>query len=207
MSVITNRGTLVTAIEAFATFDQAAYVDYFIDWAHQEIGRRLRSSTNLSSMSATISTETIALPTRFAAIRRFYLDTSPRTTLSVVSPELAQDRISQGASQTYPEVVCVEGDRFRFAPTFTGSATGYCLFYQTPTDLSASTDTNAVLTKYPMLYLLGALESLYRFMEDDNNADRWGNQFGALIEDINTREAKDMMSGPMLVQVAPGGVV
>jgi hypothetical protein len=207
MTTISTKAELVTAIEAFATYDQSAYIDYFIAWAHQEITRRLRCNTLLTSADVTVSAETASLPTRFAALKRFYLDTSPRTQLTLISPEGVQDRIAQSASQTYPEVLCVEGSSFRFGPIFTGSATGKCLYYQAPATLSADGDTNTVLTAYPFLYLWGSLEALYRFMEDDNNADRYGALFGALIEDVNGKEAADAMSGPLQMQNAPQRVV
>ena len=52
-------------------------------------------------------------------------------------------------------------------------------------------------TKYPFLYLYGALEALFRYLEDDNNTDRYGGLFGALLDSINAEEAKDATRGPL----------
>jgi hypothetical protein len=62
-----------------------------------------------------------------------------------------------------------------------------------------------VLTAYPYLYLYGALEALFLYLEDDNNADRYGQRFGALIDSINAEAARDTMRGPLMA--APSTVV
>lgn len=204
-----TRAGLVTLLGEWSTYTDITTDQYgdFIAWAHEEIGRRLRARVMLASETATVNSETLALPTRFAAIRSFYLGTTTRTALKVVSPENVHELIGQAASQTYPEVVAVEGNGFRFGPTFTGSATGYLLFYQKPAALVASTDTNDVLTNYPFLYVYGAMEALHMFKEDDEQADRWGQKFGALIEDINRRDAADAYSGPLMSRIPPQGIV
>jgi hypothetical protein len=51
------------------------------------------------------------------------------------------------------------------------------------------------------------MEALSDFLEDDAGAQKWGGKFGALIEDINSRDAKDTMAGPIQAQPYPGGVV
>lgn len=207
---LTTYGGLTTALAGFSTYTDLTATNYadFVSWAQQEIGRRLRSSVNLKSSTATISSETIAVPTDFGSIRRFYLNTTPaRTLLETVSPEVALGITSQLSTQTAPSAVTIEGSSFRFAPLFSGSFTGTLLYYATPGALSASTDTNAVLTKYPYLYLFGAMEALHMYKEDDDQADRFGQRFGSLIEDINSRDAKDSYSGPLQVVPKVGTVV
>lgn len=206
---ITNYLTLQTAVTDWATFNQAAQVPVFIAWAHQEIGRRLRSNFMLLRANVTITggSEFATQPTDFGSIKTFRLAATPRVSLTVTSPEIVEDMCFDSASQAHPEFVAVEGANFHFGPVFTGSYTGKLLYYAKPTTLSADTDTNVVLTRYPFAYLYGALEALYRFMEDDTRADRYGSLFGALITDINAMEAADAMSGPLQTRNTPGRVV
>lgn len=206
---ITTYGELQTAVGAWATYDQAAQIPDFIAWADQEIARRLRANVLLASASLTLSAETIAQPTGFLAFRRVYLDTSPRRILETTSAEGAMTLSGYYASATtYPTHVAVEGTQLRFAPAFSGTTTtASCLYYKRQAAMSADADTNVVLAAYPFLYLWGALEALYNFMEDSEQADRFGRQFGALLEDINTRDAKDSASGPVSVMAYAGGVV
>jgi hypothetical protein len=206
---ISTRATLITAINAWGTFDQSDQVPDFVDWAHQEIARRLRSNLMLTRANVTITggSEFAAQPADFAAIKTFRLDNTDRTNLTVTSPEIVEDMCFDSASQTHPEFVAVEGANFHFGPVFTATVTGKLLYYAIPATLTDDAETNAVLTKYPFTYLYAALEALYRFMEDDTQADRYGALFGALITDINAMEARDAMSGPLQVRNAIGRVV
>lgn len=207
---LTTYGGLITALPLWATYTDLsdAQLAEFVAWADGEIARRLRANVLLSSATVTLSGETISQPTGFLALRRMYLNTTPRRELATVSAEGAMDLSARMASSTYPTHIAVEGSTFRLAPLFTGTTTqATALYYKRQTAMSADADTNVVLDAYPYLYVFGALEALFSFKEDDNMADRYGQKFGALIEDINTRDAKDSMSGPLQSAPYPGGVI
>lgn len=202
---LSTYGGLKAALLDWATYSDAATVAAvpdFVSWAHQEIARRLRANFLLSSADVDVSAETVSQPDDFGAVRRFYLDLSPRRRLKTVSPEGAMDLSAGISGCDYPTHVAVEGNDFRLAPLFTGSTTGKLLYYARPADLVADADTNIVMTRYPMLYLFGSLEALFLYKEDDNNADRYGSRFGQLLQSINDSEADDMMAGEL--QSAPG---
>jgi hypothetical protein len=207
MTLSTYAG-LKSAVADWATNDAlTSQIPDFVSWAHQEICRKLRAPVLYARSDVTVSAETASAPTGFLAAKRFYLDTSPRVELRVASSETVIDMTSRFGTGTYPSHFAVEGtDTLAFAPLFSTSSTGKLLYYKAPTTLSADADTNVVLTKYPFLYLYGALEALFRYQEDDNNADRYGALFGALLSDINGKEAADALSGPLGGQ-ASGTVV
>ncbi len=208
MALDTYAG-LKTSLAAWASNTAlTTHLDDFVAWADGEIARRLRANVLLASASLTLSAEAITKPTGFLAFKRVYLDTSPRRQLMTASAESVMDLSAQFQASTYPTHVAVEGSQLRFAPTFTGTTTtATCLYYKRQTAMSADADTNVVLAAHPYLYLFGGLEALFLYQEDDVNADRYGQKFGALIEDINTRDAKDTMSGPLQSAPYPGGVV
>lgn len=207
MSLTTYSG-LIAAIPAWATFsDVSDYLDDFIAWANQEINRRLRANVMLATADLTINAETISQPTGFMAFKRLYLDLSPRQRITATSPEGAMDLSASLVTGTYPTHVAKEGALLRFAPLFSGTVTGKALYYKEQTAPSGSNSTNDVLTAYPYLYLWGALEALHMFKEDDNNADRFGAKFGALIEDINTRDANDVAAGSIQTTPYAGSVI
>lgn len=198
MSLSTYAG-LRTSVGSWATKTSLTdQIPDFVAWAHQEICRRLRAPVLYARASATVNAETIAAPDGFLAAKRFYLDLSPRVALNVTSSERLIDITSECGTGTYPTHFAVEGvDTLAFAPLFSGSATGQLLYYKAPTALVEDDDTNVVLTKYPFLYLFGSLEALFRYLEDDNNAQIYGGQFGALLDSINAEEAKDAYRGPL----------
>jgi hypothetical protein len=207
---LATYGGLVASLGTWGTYTDLTAAEYadFVAWADEEIARRLRANVLLASASLTLSAEAISQPAGFLALKRVYLDTTPRRALQTVSAEGAMDLSAQFTADTYPTHVAVEGTLLRFAPAFTGTTTtASCLYYKRQTAMSLDADTNVVLTAYPYLYLYGAMEALHIFKEDDDQADRWGQKFGALIEDINVRDAKDTMAGPIQSRPHPGGVV
>lgn len=206
---LTTYGGLKTAIAAWASNTAlTAQLDDFATWADEEIARRLRANVLLASTTLTLSAETISQPTGFLAFKRVYLATSPRRKLQTTTAEGAMDMSATYLASAYPTHVAVEGSLLRFAPTFTGTTTtAECLYYKRQVAMSLDADTNVVLAAYPYLYLFGSLEALYSYQEDDNMADRYGGKFGALIEDINSRDAKDSTSGELQMTPYPGGIV
>lgn len=203
---LTTYAGLQASIASWATrTDLTATIPDFVTWAQEEIGRRLRSNFQLARADVAVSSEFAAQPATFGAVKSFRLAVTPTVKLAVIDPARAEDIIASFSTATYPSGVAIEGANFHFAPLFSTATTGKLLFYAIPAALVNPNDTNAVLTRYPYLYLYGALEALFRYLEDDNNADRYGAQFGGLIESINAQEAKDAMSGPMLA--APSGQV
>lgn len=196
---ITNYGELLSAIPRWATKTSlTAQIPDFASWAHEEICRRLRAPILYARADVIISAETVSAPTGFLAAKRFYLNTSPRIDLRVTDSAELIAMTSQFGTGANPSHFAVEGrDTLAFGPLFSGSPTGKLLFYKEPDALAADLDTNVVLTRYPFLYLYGSLEALFRFLEDDNNTDRYGGLFGALLDSINAEEAKDATRGPL----------
>lgn len=178
----------------------------FIAWAHEEICRRLRAPVLYARATLQVNAETIAAPAGFLACKRFYLDTTPRRFLTLTDSVRLVELTGQLWPRDYPSHFAVEGtSTVAFAPIFNSSITGEMLYYQAPAALVNPTDTNVVLTKYPFLYLYGGLEALFRYLEDDNNCDRYGAQFGGLLDSINAEEAKDAARGPL--EGTPSSVV
>lgn len=196
---LSTYGELKASVAKWATKSSLTdQIPDFVAWAHQEICRRLRAPILYDRTDVTVDAETVAAPDGFLAAKRFYLDTSPRRVLRVTSSEHLIGLTAECGPGPFPTHFAVEGtDTLAFAPLFNGPATGKLLFYKAPSQLADDGDTNVVLTKYPFLYLYGALEALFRYIEDDNNTDRYGGLFGALIESVNSLETKDAFRGPL----------
>lgn len=178
----------------------------FIAWAHEEICRRLRAPVLYARATLTVNAETIAAPTGFLAAKWFYLNTTPRRYLTVTDAGRLVELTGNDWPRDYPSHFALEGaDTLAFAPLFNSTITGQMLYYQAPATMAAASDTNVVLSKYPFLYLYGGLEALFRYLEDDNNCDRYAQLFSGLLADINLQEAKDAVRGPL--EGTPSSVV
>jgi hypothetical protein len=206
---LATYGELKAAIAAWATrTDLDARMDEFTGWAHQEICRRLRAPVLYARADVAVSAETAPAPAGFLAARRLYLDVSPRRVLRQTDVATLADISASLGLSDYPSHFGVEGTgTLVFAPLFGGTASGKLLYYRAPDALAADGDGNVVLAKYPFLYLWGALEALYRYLEDDQTCDRYGGLFGALIDSINAEEAADAARGPLVAPAASGAVV
>ncbi len=196
---------LQASIASWATrSDLTGQIPDFVTWAQQEISRRLRSRVMLVRGDLSISGEFIDQPDGFLAFQSLYLDTSPRVKVETTSAEIMMELTTDFGSSQYPANVALIGSELWFGPQFTWTGTGKALYFAEPTAMVDDADTNAVLTKYPFTYLYGALEALYRYLEDDDNANLYGGMFGALIDDINVKEAKDNLRGPISPQPMGG---
>lgn len=197
---LSTLGELKAAIASWATKTSlTAQLPDFVAWAHEEICRKLRAPILYARADVTVDAETVASPSGFLAAKRFYLDLTPRRILRLTDSAELVDMTLDYTGVDYPSHFAVEGtSTLAFAPLFSGSATGKLLFYKAPDLMVDDGDSNVVLAKYPFLYLYGALEALYRYLEDDNNTDRYGALFGALIASVNAEEARDALRGPLV---------
>jgi hypothetical protein len=206
---LTNLGELKAAIAGWATKtgldDQ---MGEFVGWAHQEICRRLRAPVLYARADLAVDAESVAAPAGFLAARGLYLDGTPRRVLRQTDAAALADVAAGSSLCDLPSHFATEGmELIVFAPLFAGSATGKLLYYKAPDALAADGDSNAVLARYPFLYLWGALEALYRYLEDDQTCDRYGGLFGALIESVNAEAAADALRAPLSAPAASGVVV
>lgn len=202
-------GELKAAAAAWATrSDLDSRMGDFVGWAHQEICRRLRAPVLYARAELEVDAEIVPTPAGFLAARSLYLETSPRRVLRQTDAASLADLTARHPLSDHPSWFAAEGaGAIVFAPLFGGEASGRLLYYRAPDALADDSDGNVVLTKYPFLYLWGALEALYRYLEDDANCDRYGGLFGALIESVNAGEAADALRGPLCVSAASGAVV
>ena len=208
---MTTVSTYLTLREGVASWsardDLTDLIPDFINYAHMEIGRTLRANVNTLTADLAISGESVAIPTRFRMGKRIYLDTTPRRIVQFTSPEIRASVTAEYTSAQYPEWAAVEGDYIFFGPVPTTTATGKILYYATPATLSADGDTNVVLTKYPFMYLYGALAELFRYIEDVDNADRYETRFRGLIAEVNKTEAWDNIGSMTQGRPSAGSVV
>lgn len=79
-------------------------------------------------------------------------------------------KTTEGNATAYTINSAIELDRPAPAPGATLSA----LYYARPTPLSDDNPTNAMLTKYPNIYLAACNSAAYEYAKEPDLADRWG---------------------------------
>lgn len=208
-----NYTDLQAAVLSFNWARDTGSVADFIMLAHKRINLGLRVPFMEKTTDLTISSQRIAVPTDFAAIKRLWIDDSYDTPLAATSPERIAFFNSNYSSGQRPLWYAVEGDFaagaitgefFVFAPNPGATTyTGKLLYTQRLTPLSAGGDTNVVLDRYPNLYLYGALWEAASYSDDDSRVAKYMGMFLALLRDINMQANLDAHAGSALVMTSP----
>lgn len=149
---LTNYSELVAAINGWLNRDDMTGIaPDLIALAEAEFNRLLRCPEMEIRSTATMTGEAIATPADFIGLRSMSSDNAK---FDVLSPD---DLFAIPDSYNgFPHYVAVIDGQFFFRPVPTGGDVSI-VYYQKIPALTASNSTNWLMTKYPDLYLFGAL--------------------------------------------------
>ena len=201
---LNNYANLKTAIANFlARDDLTTEIDDFIDLTEADFNRRLRirDMENVEG-SFTIDAATESLPTGFLSVRSFILtSTTPDRTLELLTP-FHQASLQGFDSTGVPRFYSIEGSNFRFSPIPGTAVTARLTFYKAFTALSDSNTSNAILSKFPDVYLYGALYFASTFLRgmDQTSVTQFKAQYEAAIQQVEDADDLDKYNGSPLIQ-------
>lgn len=188
---ITTYTTLKSHVQAHLddTTTFANYVDEFVDVVESYLNDNLRVREMLTRDTASCSTSSryLAYPAGYLEMKRLRLLTSPIRTLTMVTPENITNYDLTGTSD--PEFYSDIDEQLEFNVIPSQAYTVEMLFYETISGLVAN-ETNAILTRYPNIYLYGTLAEAFRFSFDEQRADYYDGIFNRLIMSANEAEKK-----------------
>jgi hypothetical protein len=186
MSLTTYLG-LKDAIESWShRNDVASRLDDFIDLAESEMFRHLRIRDMETRTTATTSGRYLALPTGFLEMRRVRLISGAQYfELLYSTPEGMYISQDSGIPGVYTITSQLEFDR---SPD--SAYTIEYQYYAILTALSATNTTNAVLTRFPNIYLYGALWALYLWALQEDKAEYYYGKFRQAIQTANREDSK-----------------
>ena len=186
MSITTNA-ELIAALDGASGYlhrtDLTAKIPDFIRLAESRINRKLKLllQETESTLTATIGSRLMAVPTRFGTPIALWLTTYlPRTEMVYVDPALLPVTSSNSGSDYYT----VDG-AYIATENPADIAYTYTLRYLTKFDI-ASTSTNTVLTNYPDVYLYGALVESVSLTRDFESLGAWQQKFDLAIKEAQT---------------------
>lgn len=185
--MITTYAELVTALDGTSGYlhrtDLTAKIPDFIKLAESKINRKLRLllGETESTLTATIGSRLMAVPTRFGSpIELWDTTNEPRTKMLFMQPDLLPVTTTNGASEYYT----VDG-AFIATENPADVAYTYTLRYQTKFNLE-TTSTNTILDNYPDIYVYGALLASIPFTRDYKNFDVWSALYNNAIDEAMT---------------------
>lgn len=189
--MISDYGTLQTAVAARAVrTDLTTLIPDFIRRAHDHIVGEVVLAADL-----TLSSNTVPVPTGFREAVSLWLVNRPW--LQVLESSDPQMSYATGTGSGVPSLFRVSGSNLILYPSPEPTYPAK-LVYRLVTDFFADDDaTNAILTKYPFVYLYGSMAECMRQIRDAAEADRYELLFRSEIERINAVEVGDATRGPL----------
>ena len=197
---IGNYTQLKTAVANWLDRDDLTdRIPEFIALAEARMNRvlRLRMMESKYTASTVGAQRNYALPASYLQMRNFQLNTSPITTLSYVSPEIF-DRLWGGSTGGTPQFYTILAGEVQLGPMPGSVLTMEMLFYKKITALSASNQTEQMLTDNPDIYLYGALLEAEPFIMNDERVALWAKGFAQAVADLQEQDNKDRHSGSAL---------
>lgn len=201
---LTTYGDIKTAVSTWLSrTDQTANIIDYIHTTHDKLYRSLRTrEMETIASGVTVNAETAALPTNWLETRKIYVtSTSPRYELQYVSFDKLIE-MNLAADTGIPRYYTVVGGNMQFAPIPDTSYLITHVFYQKDAQLSATADTNWILTNHPDLYLYGTLLEAVGLIQDDPRIALWQQRYDRAMAEV-VRQSQRSKSGSNL-QTRPG---
>lgn len=189
---ISTYAELQTAVGSWLhRSDLTSLIADFIALAESEINTelRMRVMETDATLSVTAGARTVALPTRFIDPIKLELIIAGQQNTDLIY-QLPQDMLVNVAAgvATRPVYWTINGSNIEF-PNVSDATYSLNFRYLKGFDI-ASESTNALLTKYPGLYLFGALIKSVQYTKDINSLPVWQSEYNKVLAKANTSEAR-----------------
>jgi hypothetical protein len=186
MALTTYLG-IKDAIESWShRNDVASRLDDFIDLAEAEMYKYLRTRDMEDRSNLSITTRYATLPTGFLEARRLRVISGGNSyDLLYSTPESLEIVAESGRPRLFTVTSQIEFDR-----TPDSSYTVEVQYYKTLTALSQAAPTNAILTRFPDIYLNGALWALYQWALQEDKSEFYYAKFMKAIQGANRSDRK-----------------
>lgn len=175
---LTNYGELKTALGNWLhRSDLASMIPDFVSLAESRIQSDLGDLIALEysgTLTTVAGTRTYAVPSGFVRLL------SAVDLEIVLSEEIAQ-AYADNQAQSEPDYIAFDGTQFVVHPV---PDAAYSFPYTAQVRfaaLSGDSDTNTILTRWPGLYLYGALTEAAPYLEDDARVPLWSAKYGEVL--------------------------
>lgn len=194
---MTTYATLKTDIATFLHKSNLTdTIPTFVRLAESRIRTDVRVPAMQSMTDLTISSGTVSLPANFLDPIRLYLDVPYQREILYRAPNVfyTSTEIERGGN---PTIYTIEGQSLKFAPIPSDSPTAKFLYWAAWDVLSADADTNWLMTNHYPVYLYAALAEGSSYLEDDQQAQKWGNLYSTSVAAVNRRAKWAMAASPL----------
>lgn len=178
----------------------AAGIRLAIQRAEAEMNTRLRVPEMMVRSLETVDEKWESLPPGFIALRAAWYVEDPDDEdrdVPIKERRASPERIAYLSRFTgCPKAICLLGGQYRVEPRPDDDEFKVrLLYYRTVPDLSEDDPCTAILTRYPSLYLNGALSHLDPWLVGDPRLQVWQAKFYAEIEASNAAHSRRVGGG------------
>lgn len=175
------------------------------DICYQLVTADINNGLRVKEMEATASlveAASVALPADFLAVIEIYRDVADRTPLQPTTPQAIARSYQPSGTPTHYAVV--DGNLL-LNPSPDGSSNIALRYYAALDDLVADGDTNAVLARFPSLYVYGVLSHHASLIRDTQSAAIWEAQYQKAARAAMATNGDRYAGAPLVptVRVAP----
>lgn len=194
---ITTYAELQSAISDWLNRDDlASVVPTFISLAEARINRELRHFNMESRTALTINSQYTDLPSDWLETVRIHVTDSTTYDLELASQnDLAQMRQNNRDATGAPQFYAITAGQLEVWPTPGESYTGEIVYFGGVPALSDSNTSNWLLSKYPDIYLHGALVQSAPYLDEDQRTTTWAALYQSAIDAANMESDKARHSG------------
>lgn len=198
MDLITNYGTLKAAIEEYIhRTDATAHIPVFIQLAESRINSDIEDFAMETRASYTVpaAQRYTTLPSDMRKLMNVQIAISGGRQAILPLSQEQMDTIHSAVVTGTPRSYALTGNQIELQPT-PGEDTAMEIFYQYRlTGFSADADTNAVLTKFPNVYLYSSLIEYALWAQADERVPIFTQAYTAEVSRINEEAEDRKMSG------------
>lgn len=164
------------------------------------INRDLRILEMQSETTLTASGEIVSLPSDFLEAESLYIDSGGSRTRLVPITEMSQAVRHNSSGRPY--YYAVHDGEITLSPVPDGSYTITLRYYARLANFSADGDTNDILTRYPGLYLYGALTHAAVWAKDTESAQTYNAAYTNELDRLKKADVKRRHRGPIIQRSA-----
>lgn len=202
--MITDYATLQTEVAMYLhRTDLETMIPTFIQLAESKIANSIkgrRSSTELD-LSTVAAQDYVTLPTDYESLNSIRVSDT-NALLKLVPDDSFYKYKEAGEAVGVPNIYTIENDKIKLYPTPDAEYTIRIVYNQSLPTVTASNPNNWVLTKYPYIYLYGALIEASVYIIDPEQVQFFQGKFDSAIADLWFNSANESFSGSPLRAVS-----
>lgn len=193
MSITTNAELETAVANWLHRVDLTAIIPDLVMLGEKKIFREVRCRVMEATLSGTIASGVVALPSDYLALKFARIVATPVIPLIGASASQIYAQYPLRTSSSKPKLIGREGTNFIFGPYPDSNYDIAGIYYARP--VSIATTANALFTESPELYLFAALSEAGDYVQNDKSLVKWTAKYASIVKMLNNESTDETGSG------------